>query len=105
MNEIQWTLSARSDLEEIVEYIAQDSIPIALEKLDRIKKDVHRLQKFAKQGRIIPELKRIGITNYRELIMNPWRIMYRTENETIYIVAVIDGRRNIEDVLLRRNIR
>ncbi len=105
MNEIQWTLSARSDLEEIVEYIAQGSIPIALEKLDRIKKEVHRLQKFAKQGRIIPELKRISITNYRELIMNPWRIMYRTENETIYIVAVIDGRRNIEDVLLRRNIR
>ena len=105
MTEIKWTISAQADLEEIVEYIAQDSIHVALDKLNRIRREVHRLEKFAKQGRIIPELKGVGITTYRELILNPWRIMYRRVKETIYIVAVIDGRRNVEDVLLRRNIR
>ena len=105
MNKIKWTLSAQIDLEEIAEYIARDSRKIALEKVDQIRAEVTRLKKFAKQGRIIPELEQIGVLTYRELILHPWRIMYRPEKETIYIVAVIDGRRNVEDILLRRNIR
>ena len=105
MNEIKWTLSAQTDLEEIAEYIAQDSKKIALEKIDQIQSEVNRLKRFAKQGRIIPELERIGVLTYREMILNPWRIMYRAEKEIIYIIAIIDGRRNVEDILLRRNIR
>jgi plasmid stabilization system protein ParE len=33
MNKIKWTSSAQSDLEEIAEYIAQDSIKTALDKV------------------------------------------------------------------------
>ena len=104
MNKVQWTLSAQADLEEIAEYIARDSIQVAIDKLSQIKREVGRLEKFAKQGRIVPELERIGVTTYRELILHPWRINYRAATEKVYIVAVIDGR-NVEDVLLRRNIR
>jgi toxin ParE1/3/4 len=67
--------------------------------------EVSRLKKFAKQGSIISELEQIGVLRYRELILHPWRITYRAEKEIIYIIAVIDGRRNVEDILLRRNIR
>jgi toxin ParE1/3/4 len=105
MSKISWTLSAQIDLQEIAEYIALDSKKIPLEKVDLIQAEVSRLKKFAKQGRIIPELERISVLTYQELILHPWRIMYRAERETMYIVAVIDGRRNVEDILLRRNIR
>lgn len=105
MNKIQWTLSAQIDLQEIADYIALDSIQIAIEKVDLIRVEVGKLEKFPKQGRIIPELEEIGVLTYRELIVHPWRIMYRAEKEMIYIIAVIDGRRNVEDILLRRNIR
>ena len=105
MNKIKWTLFAQTDLEEIAEYIAEDSKETALEKVGQIQIEVNRLKRFAKQGRIIPELEKIGVLPYRELILHPWRIMYRAEKEIIYIIAVIDGRRNVEDILLRRNIR
>lgn len=105
MNDIKWTISAQADLEETAEHIAQDSINTALKKVDQIEAEVRRLKRFAKQGRIIPELERIGVFTYRELILPPWKIMYRSEKEIIYIMAIIDGRRNVEDILLRRNIR
>ena len=105
MNDIKWTVSAQIDLEEIAEYIARDSNKIALEKINQIQAEVNGLRRFAKQGRVIPELEQIGVLTYRELILHPWRIMYRAEKDTVYVIAVIDGRRNVEDILLRRNIR
>jgi hypothetical protein len=30
--------------------------------------------------------------------------MYKIENDIVYIMAVIDGRRNIEDILLKKII-
>ena len=98
-------MSAQADLEEIIEYIAQDSVQVAMTKTSQMQEEVSRLKKFAKQGRIVPELERIGVTIYRELIFHPWRLLHRSERERVYIIAVIDGRRNVEDVLLRRNIR
>ena len=41
----------------------------------------------------------------RELIESPWRILYRIEADTVYVLAVIDARRNVEDLLLDRFVR
>ena len=42
---------------------------------------------------------------YRELILGPWRLIYRLDRGQMYVLAVIDGRRNVEDLLLRRLMR
>ncbi|HPJ41757.1 MAG TPA: type II toxin-antitoxin system RelE/ParE family toxin [Spirochaetota bacterium] len=42
------------------------------------------------------------MSNYRELIVVPWRIIYRIEEQKVYILAVIDSRRNFEDIILKR---
>jgi hypothetical protein len=39
---------------------------------------------------------------YRELIELPWRIIYKIEEDKVFVLAVIDGRRNMEDILLDR---
>jgi toxin ParE1/3/4 len=39
---------------------------------------------------------------YRELVATPWGIMYRVSGHTVSVLAVVDGRRNAEDVLLER---
>jgi hypothetical protein len=31
-----------------------------------------------------------------------WRIIYKIENDIVYIMVVIDGRRNIEDILSKK---
>jgi hypothetical protein len=45
-----------------------------------------------------------GIAVYHELIVSPWRILYKIENRQVLVFAVLDGRRNIEDLLLQRLI-
>ena len=102
---IIWTKAAKRDLNEIIEYIATDSVEIALEKFYTIKDSTNQLNTFPEQGRIIPELENESIMKYRELILSPWRLLYKIEDKSIYILAVIDGRRNIEDILMKRLLR
>ena len=103
--DVLWTKTDKEDLREIIEYIRMDSPQTAVRILTVIEKEVSKLNLFPNRGRIIPELSRNNIIRYRELIISPWRIFYMPEGNKIYIMAVIDGRRNIEDVLLNRTLR
>ena len=57
------------------------------------------------KGRIVPELQNEGITLYREIIVAPWRIIYQIGIDTVYIMAIIDSRQNVEEVLLKKIIK
>ncbi len=108
MNEkykVNWSQTAKDDLKEIIEYISKDSTDTALKILESLEKQTHDLCQFPKRGRRIPELHKNNISKYRELIHAPWRIFYKIEEKKVYILAVIDGRRNIEDLLLKRQLR
>ena len=52
--------------------------------------------------RMVPELRDQGIMQYRELIVLPWRIMFKITDMKVYVLSVIDSRRNIEDILFKR---
>lgn len=102
---VVWTDTAVRDLEDRIDYISLDSVKSAVEQYKKIKKATRYLTEVPKSGRIIPELYEQNITKYRETIITPWRIMYKEEQNVVYIMAIIDGKRNIEDILMRRNIR
>jgi len=57
---------------------------------------------FPARHRIVPELEKYGYFIYREIIVGYWRIIYKIENNYVYIMLVIDGRRNLEDLLLKK---
>ena len=99
-----WTRTAQQDLQKIIEYIASDSKVQAQKVYYSIKQKADNLWTMPLQGRIVPELRYYSILSYRELICSQWRIIYRTEENQVWVLAVIDGRRNVEDVLLNRFI-
>ena len=99
---LQWTQSAKDDLLDIVIRIKHDSPNIAREVYERLKKTAHSSNFFPLKGRVLPELLDEGITYYRELIQSPWRIIYRVGSDTVYIIAIIDSRQNLDDILLRK---
>jgi len=103
--DVIWSETSERDLTEIVEYIAADSPSNAFEIFKEIKEKASRLYTFPERGRIVPELKDQGIVLYRELVVPPWRIIYRLSKKTVYILSVLDSRQNIEDILLKRLIR
>jgi toxin ParE1/3/4 len=102
---VKWALPASLDLIEIAEFIAGDSPDTARKIVKKIREKVSNLEMAPERGRVVPELSRQGITQYRELIISPWRIMYQIDEKVVYVVLVVDGRRNLEDVLFARLMR
>ena len=100
--DIVWSIIAENDLKNIIEYIADDSPPNALKIFKRIKQKASNLYTFPERGRIVPELRDQGILQYRELVISPWRILYRISDKSVFVLSVLDSRRNIEDLLLKR---
>jgi len=102
--EIRWANVAENDLKQLIEYIARDSPSNALRILKKIKQRASSLYTLPERGRIVPELQDQGILLYRELILPPWRIIYRISELRVFVLAVLDSRQNIEDILLNRLI-
>ena len=99
---VTWAEVAGRDLERIVDFIAAESPVQARASLERIEAAAGALVQFPARGRVVPELKWQGIDRYRELQVPPWRVVYRIEGRRVFVVAVLDSRRSLEDVLLDR---
>ena len=102
---IDWAITARDDLEEIASYVAEDSSINALKVVERIEARAQSLATLPMRGRIVPELHWHGVARFQELIERPWRLIYYIDGSTVYVVSVLDGRRQLEDLLLARFLR
>ena len=100
--EVIWTKNAQFDLESIIEYIKTDSVNIAKKIFFEIKEECANLHYFPERKRVVPELQQIGILKYREIIHEKYRIIFKIENTKVYVLLVVDSRRNLEDILFQR---
>jgi len=97
---------AKLDLKEIFVFVAMnDSIQSANKLLDGLEETCYKLEKYPERGHIPPELRQTGIKNYLEIHYKPYRIIYEIEGKVVYIHSVIDGRRNIQEILNNRILR
>lgn len=104
--EVLWTETAIRDLEEIVDFVEEQDAPMAAQRIfDSIAKSSRALDLTPLRGRIVPELARFEIRIYRELIIPPYRMIYRVSADSVLVVGVFDSRRNLEDILLARFLR
>ncbi len=102
---VLWARSARRDLETIVAYLADRSPQAAVATLDRLEARVKSLVTVAGRGRVVPELRRLHVQQYGELVVPPCRIVYGVRESQVVVLAVLDVRRSFEDVLLERLVR
>jgi addiction module RelE/StbE family toxin len=102
---VEWAEAAVRDLEEIVGYLAQESRPDAERLLRRVEDRAATLEASPARGRIVPELARFQMRTWRELVVRPYRIVYRIEADTVIVLAVFDARRDLENLLLERLLR
>jgi plasmid stabilization system protein ParE len=83
------------DLESIREYIARDSALYADLVVRRIVAGVDRLASFPESGRVVPER---GDPKIREVIVKPYRIVYRRQATEVEIVTVFRASRLLPDL-------
>ena len=84
---IEWTDLAIQDLDIIHEYISKDSVNNSNGFIDELFRNVDELNKFPNRGRVIPQIEK---EYYREIFVGNYRIMYKLDEEHIYIMAVIN---------------
>jgi toxin ParE1/3/4 len=91
MAQVIWAPSALDDVEAIAAYIERDSAELASLFVGRLIEATDRLHKFPLSGRIIPE---INLHDCREILYGAYRIMYRVQENEVWITGVIHGARN-----------
>ncbi len=97
------TNDAARDLDEIYNYIAlRDSPQKADYVLERIDKVFSSLSQFPERGTYPKELLALGIREYREIFFKPYRIIYRVMDNIVYVLLIVDGRRDMQSLLQRR---
>ena len=75
---------------EAVEYMAQERPQAAAAWLEKLLDQVAKLDRFPKRGRIVRE---IGKPAYREIMHEPYRIIYRVEGSRVVILTLRHWRR------------
>ncbi|MCQ8105791.1 type II toxin-antitoxin system RelE/ParE family toxin [Methylomonas sp. SURF-2] len=102
LRRVQWTKTARNDLRQVVAYLKTRSPASAASLLAEIKSKVFQLDRLAERGRVAPELLAQCVFQFRELLVSHWRIIYKIDGNDVRVLAVLDSRRNLEDLLLER---
>ncbi|MDE2291482.1 MAG: type II toxin-antitoxin system RelE/ParE family toxin [Elusimicrobia bacterium] len=103
--QVLWMGTAEADLRSIAADLARESPAAAAGALDLIEEKASGLARFPERGRVVPELSAHAVLAYRELVIAPWRVVYRVEARRVLVLAVLDARRNLEDLLLDRFLR
>ena len=96
---------SEEDLLEIVEYYNQINQAFSKSLFFEIEKKVNDLKDFSELGRIVPELEKQNIVEYRELIVGNYRIIYEIQEQSVTIHAIVDSRRNLEELIIRKLMR
>ena len=101
--EVLMTEDAACDLEEIYDYIAQHDTPNRADHvLENIEKALAGLSESPVRGVYTRELVGLGIREYREIFFKPYRIIYRIMENNVYVLLIVDGRRDMQTLLSRR---
>ena len=103
--DITWTRTAVRDLDEILEYIAAErGVDQALKVYEALRHSIASLATMPRRFRQVPELHDVGLFEYREIIERPYRLVFRIADHEVVILAILDSRRDLEELLVQRAI-
>jgi len=107
VRKIEWTPDGIGSFNEILEYYrdrAGEHISNTI--YDKIIKEVELLESDEIKTKRTQELMDIGIFDVYELVIKPWKVYYKIsgDNKKAYVLFVLDGRRNLEEILMSKVI-
>ena len=103
--EVLFTRFAEVDLEAILDFYIPKNPVFASRFIEVVESRIQELESLPERGRVVPELEKRSIVDYREFIEGNYRIIYKVENLKVYILSIVDGRRNLEEVVLSKLMR
>jgi toxin ParE1/3/4 len=112
-NRIEFTAGAERDLVQLLEFIEEhDSAQRALYVMERLEALISTLTEDPDRGAVVRELSALGLREYRQVIWKPrltcrllgetYRVIYQLRSSTVYILLIVDGRRDLQTLLQQR---
>lgn len=100
MAEVKFSLEAINDLQQIKAYITDElcNEQAAISTISKILKNIRMLESFPKSGASLETIVNFS-TNYRYVICGNYTAFYRVENDIVFIVRVLFGRRDFMRIL------
>jgi len=103
---VVWTPTAEGDVGAILEYLAHhEGADRALAAYERLRRGIDTLMLFPLRGRMVPELQAVGLHEYREVVVAPYRVCFRLTGQRVLLLSVLDGRRDLGELLIERAMR
>ncbi len=104
MNEIVFSPQAAADLAQIKMYIAEElqNEIAAASTVRKILKSIRLLETFPEAGPLLTAIVDFA-TDYRYLVCGSYTAFYRYENQKVYIVRVLYGRRDFMRILFGKS--
>ena len=97
------TDDASRDLEELYHYTDLTDAPEKADYvLDQLEDAFSTLTENPERGAYPKEVLAVGLREYREIFFKPYRIIYRVTGEKVYVMVILDGRRDMQSLLQRR---
>lgn len=100
---IRYTTGARSDLLQLRRYvIGRFDAATWSRSLAELRDRVALLADQPRLGTVPPELEELGIVRCLELAVGRNRLIYELRGDTVFILIIVDHRRDFRAVLARR---
>ena len=104
-HEINFTSEAQDDLIEIYKFVAiNDSFDKAENLFNEIYETCVSLKDFPNRGQNPPELFDMK-EDFLEIHYKPYRIIYTVSKNVVFVNCIIDGRRNVQELLRERLLK
>ena len=100
MIKVEYSTEAKQDLIDIFKFISKDGEEIARSVVKRIKKTANALIDTPSIGTRCDVRYNVE-SNLKFLISPPYIIYFEWQGDTAYIVTVLDGRRDVKNILFQ----
>lgn len=101
--EVELTQGAEDDLEAIHAYLAEHrSMDAAESLLYAFLEKISTLERYPDRGSVPKELEALGVREFRQILLDPYRLIYRVISSKVVILVIADGRRDMQALLERR---
>ncbi len=98
MHDVRWSRGALDDLAAIGTYFERTSPQYARSVVARLFAAPEMLADLPEAGRVVPE---VEVDHVRELLRDGYRIVYLRGDDTVEILAVLNGRQDLGRKLRR----
>ena len=103
---VNFVAEAEEDLFEIYKYVYSNDSEEKAERLySKLYEKCSLLQEYPERGHTPPELNLLDISDFLEIHLKPYRIIYRIVKKEVYIYCILDGRRDMQKLLQERLLK